>query len=75
MPLSCCAQGLGDSGQGWKPVADQLKIDPDIKHVKWVLPHAYALSINAQAMCIILTAAFSETPRTNDHSMSNSDVC
>lgn len=32
--------GLGDSGYGWKPVADQLSRDQGLQHVKWVLPHA-----------------------------------
>jgi len=32
--------GLGDSGYGWSPVADQLSRDPGFQHIKWVLPHA-----------------------------------
>jgi len=32
--------GLGDSGYGWKPVADQLSRDPSFQHIKWVLPNA-----------------------------------
>ncbi|KAF9559172.1 Phospholipase/carboxylesterase [Agrocybe pediades] len=32
--------GLGDSGLGWKPVADMFRRDPALAHVKWVLPHA-----------------------------------
>jgi len=32
--------GLGDSGYGWKPVADQLGRDQAFQHIKWVLPHA-----------------------------------
>ncbi|KAF9780322.1 Phospholipase/carboxylesterase [Thelephora terrestris] len=32
--------GLGDSGYGWKPVADQLSRDSSFQHIKWVLPHA-----------------------------------
>ena len=34
------SQGLGDSGYGWKPVADQLSRDPSFQHIKWILPHA-----------------------------------
>ena len=34
-------QGLGDTGHGWKPVADMFKADPGLAHVKWVLPHSY----------------------------------
>ena len=34
-------QGLGDTGHGWQPVADMFKVDPDLAHVKWVLPHSY----------------------------------
>jgi len=32
--------GLGDSGNGWKPVADIFQRDPAMSHIKWVLPHA-----------------------------------
>jgi len=32
--------GLGDSGHGWKPVADMFGADSALSHVKWVLPHA-----------------------------------
>ena len=30
--------GLGDTGDGWKPVADMLA--PNFPHTKWILPHA-----------------------------------
>jgi len=33
-------KGLGDTGYGWQPVADMLKVNPELQHVKWVLPHA-----------------------------------
>jgi len=39
--------GLGDSGHGWKPVADTLKADPSLQHVKWVLPHAPNQAVTA----------------------------
>ncbi|EJF62227.1 Phospholipase/carboxylesterase [Dichomitus squalens LYAD-421 SS1] len=32
--------GLGDTGAGWQPVAEMLARDPQLQHVKWVLPHA-----------------------------------
>ncbi|PPQ70722.1 hypothetical protein CVT25_013252 [Psilocybe cyanescens] len=32
--------GLGDTGHGWRPVADMFKVDPGLAHVKWVLPHS-----------------------------------
>jgi len=32
--------GLGDSGHGWKPIADMFKRDEGLQHVKWILPHA-----------------------------------
>jgi len=32
--------GLGDTGYGWKPFADLCNRDPDLSHVKWILPHA-----------------------------------
>ncbi|CAA7258584.1 unnamed protein product [Cyclocybe aegerita] len=32
--------GLGDTGQGWEPVADMFRADPALAHVKWVLPHS-----------------------------------
>ncbi|TFK25923.1 lysophospholipase I [Coprinopsis marcescibilis] len=32
--------GLGDSGHGWKPVAEMFGADQQLQHVKWVLPHA-----------------------------------
>jgi len=39
--------GLGDSGYGWKPVADQLARDPSFQHIKWVLPHAPVVQCTA----------------------------
>ncbi|KAF8214071.1 Phospholipase/Carboxylesterase-domain-containing protein [Mycena galopus ATCC 62051] len=36
--------GLGDSGNGWKPVADMFK---ELSHVKWVLPHAPQIPVTA----------------------------
>jgi len=32
--------GLGDSGHGWKPVADMWAKDPALQHIKFILPHA-----------------------------------
>lgn len=32
--------GLGDSGYGWKPVAEMLRKNSRLRHVKWILPHA-----------------------------------
>ncbi|GJJ07254.1 hypothetical protein Clacol_001454 [Clathrus columnatus] len=32
--------GLGDTGAGWEPVANMLQRDPNLGHIKWVLPHA-----------------------------------
>jgi len=42
------AHGLGDSGHGWKPVAEAFAADPSLQHIKWVLPHApnRAVSVN-----------------------------
>ncbi|KAJ6458628.1 Phospholipase/carboxylesterase/thioesterase [Mycena vitilis] len=37
--------GLGDTGNGWKPVADMFK--SDLPHVKWVLPHSPSMSVTA----------------------------
>ncbi|OCH89463.1 Phospholipase/carboxylesterase [Obba rivulosa] len=37
--------GLGDSGYGWRPVAEMLKTEPGLQHIKWILPHAPALSV------------------------------
>ncbi|KAJ7462157.1 Phospholipase/Carboxylesterase-domain-containing protein [Mycena latifolia] len=37
--------GLGDTGNGWKPVADMFK--RDLPHVKWVLPHSPAMPVTA----------------------------
>jgi len=39
--------GLGDTGDGWKPVADLFGTDPTLKHVKWVLPHAPVQRVTA----------------------------
>ncbi|RDB20092.1 Acyl-protein thioesterase 1 [Hypsizygus marmoreus] len=39
--------GLGDTGHGWKPVADMFRADPDLAHVKWVLPHSPIRSVKA----------------------------
>jgi predicted esterase len=32
--------GLGDSGEGWRPVANLLSKKEGLGHIKWVLPHA-----------------------------------
>ncbi|KAI0650840.1 Phospholipase/carboxylesterase [Trametes meyenii] len=37
--------GLGDSGHGWKPVADMFS--KDFPHVKWILPNAPTISVTA----------------------------
>ncbi|KAF8806277.1 Phospholipase/carboxylesterase [Phlegmacium glaucopus] len=39
--------GLGDTGYGWQPVADMFKVDPDLAHVKWVLPHSPVRPVKA----------------------------
>lgn len=39
--------GLGDSGHGWKPVADMFKTEPSLRHIKWILPHAPTIPITA----------------------------
>jgi len=39
--------GLGDSGHGWKPVADMFQSDPAMSHIKWVLPHAPTKPVTA----------------------------
>jgi len=38
--------GLGDTGHGWSlPVESIFKSDPDLSHVKWILPHAPSIPI------------------------------
>ncbi|CAK5275264.1 unnamed protein product [Mycena citricolor] len=37
--------GLGDSGNGWKPVADMLK--SQLPQVKWILPHSPSMAVTA----------------------------
>ncbi|CAL1699621.1 unnamed protein product [Somion occarium] len=32
--------GLGDTGFGWRPLAEVMSKDPELNRVKWVLPHA-----------------------------------
>jgi len=39
--------GLGDTGYGWQPVADMFKVDPELAHVKWILPHSPVRSVQA----------------------------
>jgi len=41
------AHGLGDTGYGWKAVADMFKGDPSLRHIKWILPHAPTIPITA----------------------------
>ncbi|KIL55005.1 hypothetical protein M378DRAFT_18324 [Amanita muscaria Koide BX008] len=41
------AHGLGDTGQGWEPVAKMLNRDPSLNHVKWILPHSPQKQITA----------------------------
>ncbi|KAF9450953.1 Phospholipase/carboxylesterase [Macrolepiota fuliginosa MF-IS2] len=39
--------GLGDTGHGWQPVADMLRKDPGLHHVKWILPHSPTRRVTA----------------------------
>lgn len=39
--------GLGDTGHGWKPVADIFRTDPGLSHIKWVLPHSPTRKVTA----------------------------
>ncbi|KII95275.1 hypothetical protein PLICRDRAFT_97562 [Plicaturopsis crispa FD-325 SS-3] len=39
--------GLGDTGFGWKPVADMFQSDPKCHHIKWVLPHSPTKPVTA----------------------------
>jgi len=39
--------GLGDSGHGWEPVAQMFNKDPELNHVKWILPHAPSKPVTA----------------------------
>ncbi|KAF8915420.1 Phospholipase/carboxylesterase/thioesterase [Mucidula mucida] len=39
--------GLGDSGHGWKPVAEMFSADPAMQHIKWVFPHAPNMAVTA----------------------------
>ncbi|KAI0717952.1 Phospholipase/carboxylesterase [Fomitopsis betulina] len=41
--------GLGDSGHGWKPVADMFSRDAALGHIKWVLPHAPTMAVTANS--------------------------
>lgn len=46
--------GLGDTGYGWKSVADMLS--PEMPHVKWILPHAPQRRVTAN--CGVLMPAW-----------------
>jgi len=39
--------GLGDSGYGWKPVAEQISRRSEFQHIKWILPHAPTIPCTA----------------------------
>ncbi|TFK46899.1 Phospholipase/carboxylesterase [Heliocybe sulcata] len=39
--------GLGDTGHGWKPVADMFQTDQALSHVKWILPHSPIRAVTA----------------------------
>ncbi|OBZ70220.1 Acyl-protein thioesterase 1 [Grifola frondosa] len=39
--------GLGDTGNGWKPVADMFSADTALQHIKWILPTAPSMKITA----------------------------
>ncbi|KAH6914781.1 lysophospholipase I [Coprinopsis sp. MPI-PUGE-AT-0042] len=39
--------GLGDTGHGWEPVAKIFRADPQLAHVKWVLPHSPVRPVTA----------------------------
>jgi len=41
--------GLGDSGHGWEPVAQMFSKDPELNHVKWILPHAPLQPVTANS--------------------------
>ncbi|EMD36622.1 hypothetical protein CERSUDRAFT_115660 [Gelatoporia subvermispora B] len=37
--------GLSGSGHGWKPIVNVLKGDPELQHIKWIMPHAPTMSV------------------------------
>ncbi|KAF5392921.1 hypothetical protein D9757_001195 [Collybiopsis confluens] len=39
--------GLGDTGHGWKPVADMFQRESSLGHIKWVLPHSPSIAVTA----------------------------
>lgn len=41
------SHGLGDTGEGWRPVAHMLA--SQFPHVKWILPHAPALPVTVSS--------------------------
>ncbi|KIY73966.1 Phospholipase/carboxylesterase [Cylindrobasidium torrendii FP15055 ss-10] len=40
---------LGDTGQGFEDIAREFRNDPDLQHIKWILPHANFIPITANA--------------------------
>ncbi|KAF4572502.1 hypothetical protein EYR36_007009 [Pleurotus pulmonarius] len=40
-------EGLGDTGYGWEPVADDASSDSALQHIKWILPHAPVKPVTA----------------------------
>ncbi|KAM6496174.1 Phospholipase/Carboxylesterase domain containing protein [Amanita muscaria] len=45
--------GFGNTGRGLIPVADILKTDPELSHVKWVLPESPRRPVTANADMVI----------------------
>ncbi|KAK7470259.1 hypothetical protein VKT23_001693 [Stygiomarasmius scandens] len=39
--------GLGDSGHGFRPIADMFRADSGISHIKWIFPHAPSRPVTA----------------------------
>ncbi|KIK67623.1 hypothetical protein GYMLUDRAFT_36362 [Collybiopsis luxurians FD-317 M1] len=49
--------GLGDTGHGWKPVADMFRTESSLGHIKWVLPHSPLSPVTAN-MCMVMPSWF-----------------
>jgi len=66
-------QGLGDSGEGWRPVANQLGKKEGLGHIKWILPHACGIP-DSSNLAILTSLDVFQTGATCFHQSRNANA-
>ncbi|KAF5368001.1 hypothetical protein D9758_004394 [Tetrapyrgos nigripes] len=68
--------GLGDSGSGWKPVAEMFQNDSALAHIKWILPSANMHPVTANGGMVMPSwfdiISFTERKEEDEEGMNRS---